>query len=32
MNNRDEACEAFRRAKALGGINLTAEYLESFCK
>ncbi|WP_291911031.1 tetratricopeptide repeat protein [Chitinophaga sp. CB10] len=32
MNNREEACEAFRRAKSLGGVNLTAEYLESFCK
>ncbi len=32
MNNRDEACEAFRRAKSLGGVNLTAEYLETFCQ
>ncbi|SHL15393.1 Flp pilus assembly protein TadD, contains TPR repeats [Chitinophaga jiangningensis] len=32
MNNRDEACEAFRRAKSLGGVNLTAEYLESYCQ
>ncbi|MBV8251775.1 MAG: tetratricopeptide repeat protein [Chitinophaga sp.] len=32
MNNRDEACEAFRRAKSLGGVNLTAAYLESFCQ